>query len=295
MSNRWFVIVNPSAGRGHEVRDRATSAIERLGIEAKIVESESADHVVNLARQAATSGFVDFAAVGGDGTAHLVLNGLMTSDMEARPTLAILPTGSGSDFIRTFGLPSDIEGSVTHLASNDRYPTDVGKISGEFGERYFLNAANIGVTAASVRMANRLPDWLGGFRYTAGFWLELPRFGKDDVTVDVDHHRYEQQLLTVVIANGQFFGGGLNIAPRATVQDGLFDVQCFSGPRRNAFSVMPRVIRGAHLTHKAVRRYIGSTVRVEVPEDWPVEADGELIGSGSVEASVVPHGIDFKI
>ena len=78
-------------------------------------------------------------------------------------------------------------------------------------------------------------------------------------------------------------------------RDGVFDVQCFSGPRRNAFSIMPRVIRGGHLTHKAVRRYIGASIRVEVPDSWPVEADGELLGTGTIDVECLPHAIDFKI
>jgi diacylglycerol kinase (ATP) len=291
----WWVIANPSAGRGHEVRDRAVRALESVGADYELRESQSAAHVADLVAEGVAAGFTDFASVGGDGTAHLVLNGLMAGARETTPTLAILPAGSGSDFIRTFALPATIEGAVRHLLTPDRYPTDVGRIEGGFGTRWFLNVANVGVAAESARVARRLPRALGPARYRVGFWLALPRFGKDLVTVSVDHHRLEAQLLTVVVANGQFFGGGLNIAPRATVIDGQFDVQCFAGPRRAAFSVMPRVARGGHLTHRSVRRYVGSTVVIEAPETWLVEADGEVLGSGPVTLTVVPGAIEFKI
>jgi len=291
----WWVIVNPSAGKGHAIRDRARQALADAGVAAELREAEGPEHVSELVAEGIASGHTDFVAVGGDGTAHLVLNGLMEHGAGMVPTLAILPAGSGSDFIKTFGLPPSMEAAAGHLVTADRYPTDIGRIEGAFGTRYFLNAANVGVAAESARMAARLPRWLGGVRYRVGFWLALPRFGKDEVTVDTDHHHYRAPLLTVVIANGQFFGGGLNIAPRASVGDGLFDVQCFSGPRRAAFVVMPRVSRGGHLAHRTVRRFVGSEVSIVAPDSWPIEADGEVIGGGSVRITVVPHAIQFKI
>ena len=125
--------------------------------------------------------------------------------------------------------------------------------------------------------------------------MALGRFPLHDIEVDIDHHRFAGSAINVVVANGQFFGGGLNIAPRATLVDGLFDVQVFSGPRRNAFTVMPRVAFGSHLTHRAVRRYIGGSVRIEAPTDWPVEADGELLGHGPVTAENLPAKVEFVI
>ena len=292
----WWVIVNPAAGRGHAVRDRARLALAAAGVDFEMFEAADADHVADLVAEGITAGHSDFVAVGGDGTAHLVLNGLMQHAPAGMvPTLAILPAGSGSDFIKTFGLPPVMEAAAGHLVTPDRYPTDVGRMEGAFGIRYFLNVANVGVAAESARVALRLPRWLGGIRYRIGFWLALPRFGKEEVSVDTDHHHHRGALLTVVIANGQFFGGGLNIAPRASVTDGVFDVQCFSAPRRRAFVVMPRVARGGHLTHRSVRRFVGREVRVDAPDSWPIEADGEVVGSGSVRISVLEHAIQFKI
>lgn len=291
----WWVVVNPSAGRGYSAHDRAAAALTGAGVAYEIRESTSATHVGELVAEGRAFGATEFAAVGGDGTAHLVVNALLASPWERPPTFAILPAGSGSDFIRTFGLPPDLESAANHLHGDSTYPTDVGVVRGSFGTRLFLNEVSTGISAASAAAGARLPDRLGTVRYTAGFWLALPGFRAGSCTVAVDHHRYEHELIGVVIANGQFFGGGMNVAPRATVTDGELDVQCFSGPRRLAFSVLPRVKRGAHLTHKAVRRYSGSDITVRVPDQWPVEADGEQLGTGAVEVSVMQHAIRFKI
>jgi len=291
----WLVLVNPAAG-GRSSVERARAALTGGGVPHDLAVPASAGEMAAIARREADAGRRDFAVVGGDGTANIVVDAVLSHRTWVEPpTIAILPAGSGSDFVRTFGLPRTIEGAVGHLVTDDRYRCDVGRIEGRFGTRYFLNAANVGIAARSAGLASRLPARLGGLRYTAAFWIALGGFPPGDVEVRVGRHRFEGSAMNVVVANGQFFGGGLNVAPRASVMDGLFDVQVFAGPRRNAFTVMPRVVRGHHLTHRAVHRYVGASVDIRAPEIWPVEADGEVLGRGPVVAEIVPGAIDMKI
>ena len=293
---RWTVIVNPAAGIPGTVEARVRGALDIHGVDGDVVVSESAGHLDQLVADAVAQGHHRFAAVGGDGTAHLVVNALMRHDWDQqRPTLAILPAGSGSDFIRTFALPRRLEDAVLHLVTPDLYTVDVGLLEGSFGSRWFLNAANLGVGAGSVEAADRLPRFLGRQRYTIGFWLALWRYSSRPVTVTLDGRAWEGKAITVVLANGQFFGGGMNIAPKALLADGELDVQIFSGPRRMAFSVMPKVKRGLHLRHPAVRRRSAATIEVVGPDEWPVEADGEIVGRGPVRVTTIPGAIDFKI
>lgn len=296
----WSVIVNPAAGRPEELVPRVQQALAAHGIRAEIHESESPAHVNEIVAAGKADGIGSFAGVGGDGTAHLLLNALMNLEWDAPPGLAILPAGSGSDFIRTFGLPRSLEGAARHLATPDWYVADVLSVVGDFGRVYSLNAIEAGVGAAAVETAERLPRWVGERRYAIAFWLTLPRFGWADVNVTVDAIRGRQRSVSgkaieIVVANGQFFGGGMNIAPRASVADGKADIQVFAGPRRKAFSVMPRVVRGMHLNHKNVQRLVGESIQIQVPEQWPIEADGELIGHGPISVTVLPAAIRFKI
>ena len=87
----------------------------------------------------------------------------------------------------------------------------------------------------------------------------------------------------------------MNVAPRALLVDGKWDVQVFQGPRRHAFSVMPRVIRGLHLDHRRVRRFSAATFTLDCPDGWPIEADGELLGTGPITGRMLPGAIEFKI
>lgn len=293
----WTFIVNPSAGRGRSPFENVRSATSSAGIEAHFHETTSAEDLRNVATTAVREGSTRFVAVGGDGTANLMVDAVLKAcDPDQRPMFAVITAGSGSDFVRTFGRGGeDPAVGVNRLLDPQLYPIDVGVIEGSFGRRYFLNAANVGVAAASVATAARIPKVLGSAKYAAAFWMTLGRFSSADVEVSIGRHQFTGSAINVVVANGQFFGGGLNVAPRASMIDHELDVQVFSGPRRNAFVIMPRLLLGSHLTHTAVRRYVGNDISIACPSDWPVEADGELLGRGPVSISVVEGAIDFVI
>jgi len=291
----WWVIVNPSAGRGRDLTRQVDAALRQRGCSFETRTSASPEAIPGLIREGRAEGYHQFGAAGGDGTVNLVLNGLLAEPWSEPPTLGILPAGSGSDFVRTFAIPNDLDGGADHFVGGQQYPVDVGLLRGSFGERYFLNAANAGIAARTVVDAGHLPNWMGSRRYLAGFWTALARTKPAPVEVDSDGRTISTVAWNVVIANGQFFGGGMNVAPRAATMDGLFDVQVFSGPRRIAPVVIRRVVRGTHLTHPAVRRTTGGRVTVNIPESWMVEADGEIFGTGSFTATVLQGMVNFKI
>lgn len=292
----WWVIINPAAGVPGELVDRTRRSLQDRGIEHEIRRSQSPHHVAAIVAQGKEAGITRFAGVGGDGTAHLIVNALMDHEWPTPPGLAILPAGSGSDFIRTFALPRTLEAAAARLATPDWYTCDLLQVNGAFGRRYALNVVELGVGAAAVDTAMAMPRWVGEKRYAIAFWLTLPRFRPGEVSVTVDERKeVSGPAIALIVANGQFFGGGMNVAPRASVADGELDLQVFAGPRRKAFTVMPRLIKGMHLTHKNVRRLTGTGARIEVPVDWPVEADGEVLGTGPISVSVQPAAIEFKI
>ena len=291
----WIVLVNPRAGKRGATAHDVESALTKHGVVATVTITQSVEHLRSTIAEAIRSGIRNVGVVGGDGTAHHALNAMLIAQPLPDPalTLSIIPSGSGSDFIRTFGHERGLDAGVARLRDPDRYRIDIGSVAGSFGKVYFLNALNAGVAAASASTASRLPRSFGPRRYSLAFWLALARFTEADIEVDIDRHAFFGGAINVVVANGQFFGGGMNIAPRATLTDGLFDVQVFHGPRRRAFSVMPRVIRGSHLTHTAVRRYVGAEIRIAIPDEWPVEADGEILGTGSVQVTNIASAINF--
>lgn len=294
-SDTWFASVNPAAGKSPVNVGDVDRIAEHVGLDLVASAAPTAEEATAAVREAVEAGHTRFAAIGGDGTANLVANALFSEPQRDRFTLGVVATGSGSDLVRTFAHTTGLEAGMARLADPTLYPFDVGVVTVANTTRYFLNAVNIGVGAASVIKANRIPRRFGSMRYTAGFWLALAGYHAGEMEVGIDHHTFTGKAINVVVANGQFFGGGMNIAPRASTSDGLFDVQVFSGPKRQAFTVMPRVLLGTHLTHRSVRRYVGSHVTLTGLADLLVESDGELLGQGPVDISIMPSALDLVI
>ncbi len=293
--SKWWVIINPAAGRDGDLSDRVAAALATRGVDHEIRISASPDAVSEIVEEGRDEGYDAYASVGGDGTANLVLNGLLALEWTSPPILGILPAGSGSDFIRSFAIPDRLESAANHLIDDSRHLVDVGRLEGSFGRRYFLNAVNAGLGARTVVEAGRMPSRLGSRRYLAGFWTALAKTEPRDVRVQSGSLTIAEKAWNVVIANGRYFGGGMNVAPLAETGDGEFDVQVFAGPRREAPLVIRRVVRGTHLSHPGVHRTTGSGVVVDVPETWLVEADGEILGTGSFTAEILQGRVFFKI
>lgn len=293
--NEWLVIANPYAGRRREIEQRTRKALAALRIEAEIVAPYGEAEVRACLDEAVAAGRDRVVAVGGDGTINLVVGALMQHRWEHPPTLGVLPAGSGSDFIRTFGISQRLEDAASHLSGDRVYSCDVGLLRGAWGERHFINVGDAGVLAALVQRAERLPRWLGMARYHVSLPLVYPRFPEAEIRLVAGKRTYEGPALLVVFGNAQFFGGGWNIAPRATVTDGLFDMQVFNGSKRDIPRLWLRAKSGDHLRDKKVRRFSADRFTLETEPEWPVEADGEFFGSGRVEGEILTGAINIKI
>ncbi|MBT8211509.1 MAG: YegS/Rv2252/BmrU family lipid kinase [Acidimicrobiia bacterium] len=293
--SEWCVVVNPSAGKPGTVTHRVRSALDTRDVPYQLSESVSGDDVARIVTSAAQAGSSRFVSVGGDGTANAVVDALMRLEWADPPTVGILPAGSGSDFIRTFGIGRDLEKAADHLVGDQVYRTDIAHLSGPWGDRYMLNVASAGLTAETVAVAEKMPARVGSIRYSVGLWPALARFRPGQVELTVGDRGFSGRALIVVAANGQFFGGGMNVAPRASLGDGLFEVVVFSGPKRQAFTLMPRVSRGLHMNHRAVKRLAGDSFTLRTSKPWPLEIDGELIGGSPIEGRMIKGAIDFKI
>lgn len=291
----WWAVVNPSAGGRQDPEERVRAALAARDIRAVLHLSNSGDHLGELVADGIAAGHERFLAVGGDGTAGLVADALLDHQWERPPILGILPAGTGCDFVRTFGFAQTLEEAVRHLEGKETYPVDVGVARGAWGERRFLNALDTGVIGATVKTAERATRRLGRLRYQAAFILRAPFFRSARLTLDLDDRTIEVQATTVVVANGQFFGFGINVAPRASLLDGLFEVMILEAGPLRTLTLLPVVKRGEHLRHPAVHRYSTSSVRLETARPWPIEIDGDYLGETPVEIGILPGALRLKI
>lgn len=297
------LICNARSGRGGvgKALPAVTTELDRRGLSYEVRTTEHPGHATEIARRTVSEGGRFVVAMGGDGTVHEVVNGLIENDRAINPdaVMGVVAAGTGCDFIKTFGLPSSPGDAVRHLDGDASFLIDIGKVTyqqdGREVSRYFPNIAEAGLGAAVTARAAALPRWLGPAVYLVAFWLTMPKHRPAQVRVDLVERTYEGPMNNMVVANCQFFGGGMKIAPKAAPTDGLLDIQIEHARKREAIAMIPKVFKGEHLPHPDIVE--AKRVRCSIEADPPllVEADGEVLGHTPARFEVIPEAIRLKV
>ncbi len=286
------LIVNPMSARlkKGEGWHQIEQALRAENFAYQAVFTERRGHAVELARQALTDGFDLIVAVGGDGTLNEVVNGMIGSDHRAinpNAALGAISCGTGSDFARTAGIPRDLTAAAQQLArAQTSRPLDVGEIIYHVNEReihlYFANVAGMGFDAEVVERTETGGKRGGGtIPYLTTLLATISVYRNKDVTLCIDDRKIEGRMNSVVVCNGKYFGGGMEIGPNAALDDGLFDIITLGD--FGTVEVMlntPLLYNGKILTHPKVTEYRGKVVSVESKQRMMIEADGESIAPG---------------
>ena len=294
------LIANPNAGRGavSKALPCVESVLRNKNLAYRIVRTTHPGHATEAARQALSDGERYLVAVGGDGTVHEVVNGMVRDGgpVAADAVLGVVAAGSGCDFVRSFGLPPDAEQAAERLAGDRVRTIDVGTVTCADGTtRCFVNIAEAGLGGAVVARAANLGKLLGGARYAAGFWLTLPRFRPAAVRLDADGQYHAWRAYNVVVANCRFYGGGMQISPKSDPGDCLLDILVMTGPKSDSFTTLPKVYKGAHLPHRNIAELRAGQLSIEAEPGFPVEADGELLGVTPASFGIIPGAIRLKV
>ena len=297
------IICNAASGRGGVAKalPEVEAHLRKRDLEYEVAHTEYAGHAIDLARRAMQNGSRFLAAMGGDGTVHEVVNGMIENDKPINPdaVFGVIAAGTGSDFIKTFGIPATPSHAVAHLDGHESFPIDIGKITLQKGGRetvrYFANIAEVGLGAECVARAARLPRWLGPTVYFFAFWLTMRKHRAAQVTVDLVDRKYEGHMNNLVVANGQFFGGGMKVAPKAAPTDGVLDIQIEHARKKEAIALMPKIYKGEHVPHPDIEE--SKRVRLSIEGDRPllIEADGEVLGHSPAEFQLLKDLLHLKV
>lgn len=295
-------IVNPEAGAGTCRKRwlRFLRYLSRSGSNFEIVTlwTEGPGHAVELASEAVSKQTKRIIAVGGDGTVHEVINGILRSTEPTRPetSLFIMPFGRGNDYAEMLGIPHDFEELVALLQNQHEVILDAGviechDISGERKVHYFNNIVGLGFDASVAHRTQRADRKIPfSFVYLYSILRELSHLQTYSLDVQFDHQSLTIQTFLFVIAIGRCFGGGLKIAPFADPRDGLFDViWAESISRMEILRLLPRVYRGQHLDHPAVHSIRCASLTITSNRPAPIEAEGEIIGYSPLAISIQPR------
>jgi YegS/Rv2252/BmrU family lipid kinase len=308
-----FVVVNPRSGNGRTAREWKTiePSLAQLFPRMSVAFTRARREATQLVRNALREGHGEVIAVGGDGTINEAVNGFFDASGPISPdaVFGYVTSGTGGDFRKSFGVEAGTDAGLAHLKTAHIRAIDVGRVSclsqsGEPLVRYFANIASFGLSGAVVDSVNRarIAKLFGGpFAFAFHSAVDMLTYRDRIVRIIVDN-AYDEiaGISTVAVANGQYFGGGMRVAPSALTNDGAFDVVVMGGaPRAKMLKDMKLIYTGDHIESPNVRVLRGrKVVAVPVAETRGrpvlIETDGESAGRLPATFEILPKALNLR-
>jgi diacylglycerol kinase (ATP) len=297
---RFFAIVNPAAGGG-SARKLASVTLTRLrqsGLNIDVIASSAPGHAGDLAHEAYAQGYRNFLAVGGDGTAHEILNGIFSRNASPdRIALGFLPLGTGNSFLRDF-TDRGADASVQALLENRKRPVDLVRLTHATGEVYSFNILSLGFTADVGAITNRLFKPLGHVGYLLGVFVRVAQLKRRAFTLRCDNETVwdDRRSLFLTFSNSKYTGGTMLIAPQADPSDGFIEFVRW-GPigRFGLLRMLPRLYDGTHIKHPLASRKSVRHVEFNIPVPVDVLIDGEILSLKCKSLDILPSALDVFI
>lgn len=307
-SFRTFVVVNPNASGGATGRrwPELSAAIGvALGDAFGHALTTHAGEATELARRALSDGYEMIVSIGGDGTNNEVVNGFFGADglpIRADAVFAHVPSGTGGDFRKTIGLDPDPLAAIRRLTGRDARPIDAGRVTfvdhdGREATRHFLNITSFGIGGLVDAYVNRSSKRLGG---KMSFFLAATHamftYRNQRITLSLDGGPPEEvRINNVAVANGQFFGGGMWVAPTAAIDDGLFDVVTFGDLTKLQYLALSgSIYKGQHIGRPKIDFRRAAVVVAESEETVLIDMDGEQPGRLPIRLEILPGILRLK-
>lgn len=289
---RARIIYNPTSGREQMKKDLPyiLDRMEQSGYETSAHMTKAEGCAKSEARRAALDGFDVIIAAGGDGTIFEVVNGI--ADLEYRPKLGLIPSGTTNDMARALGISDvGIEGVCDVLCGDYSQPVDIGKV----GDKYFINIAAGGkLTELTYDTPSRLKTMMGQFAYYLKGFEKLRDLHPQKVRVEYDDEVFEGEIMLFLVANTNSVGGFEKLLPEAKYNDGKFDVILIK--KTNLAELMKigtQALNAEHLNHERVMYVKASRVKIEVEGDMQLNLDGEHGGELPCEFFNLHHHIEM--
>ena len=240
-------------------------------------------------------------SVGGDGTINEIVNGLHIAGSNGDVVLGIISTGTGSDYIKSLGVPRNYEEACKLLLSPKKRRVDLGvaeySVNGHREKRLFVNFAGMGFDAEVVRRTTQQFKQLGGMgSYLCGVLTTVLAYRNRDIELNVDGNALGRKVCTVIMNIGRYGGGGMNTAPEAKLDDGLFDVMVIGDVSKpDLVCSLPRIYKGTHVTHPKVNMMRAKSIDLIAKQPMYLQADGDLLGQAPASFRILPMALNVVV
>ena len=301
MSKSWFIIANPIAG--NQKFSKQWKEIQQLlnskNIDYSFVFTQFSKHEIELVQNAIQQGFRNIISVGGDGTLHNIVNGVMmqryvkSSDI----TIAVLPIGTGNDWIKTYNIPNNIKKAIDIISERKTILQDIGQIEIATGKiSYFNNVAGLGYDGYIAKKLQELKR-LGSISYLIAGIYGFLFYKKSIFKIAMNQTIIETTCLMTMVSICKFSGGGMQFSKKGDPIDGLFDITIVKNiTLLDLILNIKKLYNGKIVAHPKVATYKTNKIIVDPQNSKPfIQADGELIGTGTATFSLIEKGIHVVI
>ncbi len=303
MINTWYVILNPTSGNGKALKKLGLlkSLFLKYDLPVKIVKSKFSKHEKILTQDAIKKGYNKIIAVGGDGTLHHIVNGIMSQSKVkySSVTIGVIPLGTGNDWVKTYNIPLNIEMAIKIIKLNKYIYQDVGKIKILQTNKYhfFNNIAGIGFDAYVVNKINNIKR-LGSIAYLLGGIIGFINYKESRLSLHLDNKNKTLKIFMLNIGLCKYSGGGLRLTDYDNHKADYFDVTIIESIQlikillniNKLFNGNIRKFKEANFSNNKIITI--KTMDTHIPF---IQADGELVGRGNAEITLIDKAIKFIV
>ena len=302
MLNSFFIVVNPSSGNTNFKKSwkTITHFLKLKNINFSYSFTEYRKHEVIIVDKAIKQGYRNIISVGGDGTLHHVVNGIMKQRYikTSKIKLGVIPLGTGNDWIKTYNIPNSIKKSIDIIVKNNTILQDIGCIKLSNGKKeYFNNLAGTGYDGYVVKNLNNLKK-IGSLAFIVSGLYSLFSYKKTKYSISFNNKTINEKCLMILFGICKYSGGGLRVTKDPNPKDGLLDITIVKNISfLDLLFNVPKLYNGKIVHHKKVSNFKTKKIIVKNTSNSNsfIEADGEIIGINSFNISILPNAIQFII
>lgn len=302
-TDNWFVIINPKAANGNALKQwpKIKLLLKASGFNFKFAFTTYKRHATLLTTNAIKEGYKKLICVGGDGTLHAIVNGLMlqTEVNTSAICVGIIPIGTGNDWVKTYGIPTKIEEAILVIKNKTIKVQDIGKIDFLESKKqslYFNNLAGIGFDGVVAKKTEKLKH-LGKFAYIIAACRALISFKNFEIEIVYKNNRFTTNSLMVVVGLCQYSGGGMQLTNTPNPVDGLFDITNVTNFKIWDFVTnLPKLYNGKAASIKKVKTFKTNTLLLlpnTKQKDFYIQADGEVIKAENIKVTLLKNAFSF--
>ena len=294
---KFIITVNPHGGKklGPRLLNRVKPLFEAKGIELFVVETTFAGHAKELANQLNITEYDGFIGIGGDGTLHEIINGMLSRHDGRKIPIGIIPGGSGNSYMHDLQLTDPLKAAKAIINGETR-ALDTAKVEVNHIIKYSNNMIGWGLVTDVGNQAEHF-RWLGTNRYTILSVVEVLRHKSRPATLIMDDKKIEDEFIFIIACNSIHVGKGMKMAPKARLDDGLIDLIVIrSGvSRTRLLQVLPKLFDGSHINEPELEYYQTSQFSLIPETDEILNIDGEIMGSTPIQVNVIPKAFEMFV